>query len=439
MNYDLMTWLEYFVGAFAGTLGFYFIARIILSKTTKNKMINDLIKMIVLTIFTIANSLIFNNIAKLFGSALIVFSVYYFIYKEKYNKSVTLTFFTFVLTMLSEATFALISSLLVLIFKMDIMSEVIVKSYIINILIPITSVCYAYIFRKRIRKLNESIKEKNVLYIIILGIIVVLIGFSAIYNLFLDKLIINYEFILNIIIVVGCSILTLILIKQYLKNKEITDKYLLLEDYLKTSAELIEKYSSTVHKYKNNLIILKGYINLNEKEANKYLDSLLNNYQMKEYNWISKLNYINIETLKYLIYYKLSKAEESNLKIIVLVSKEIKHIAKDIFKISELGLILDTLGEYFDNAIYASKESKEKELVFDLHLEENQLVFAISNTYKEKVDISMISKNGYTTKGKGHGLGLYDIEKVIKSSKFLNCKYELIDNYFVITLYAKYI
>ena len=45
-----------------------------------------------------------------------------------------------------------------------------------------------------------------------------------------------------------------------------------------------------------------------------------------------------------------------------------------------------------------------------------------------------LTKNGYTTKGKGHGFGLYDIEKSLKLISNLNVKYELLDNYFMATL-----
>ena len=208
----------------------------------------------------------------------------------------------------------------------------------------------------------------------------------------------------------------------------------MLEEYLKTSASLVEKYSATIHKYKNNLIAIKGYLKSNSKEAEKYIDSLLDNLKDRKYSWVSKINYISVDTLRYLIYYKLSKSEELNLKISVNVSKDIKEIPSDIFNLNELSNILDIIGEYFDNANYASDESDQKEFNFDLYMMDNKMTFTISNTYKEEVDMNLITKNGYTTKGKGHGFGLYEIDKVINSFKFISNKYEKIDNYFVTTL-----
>ena len=233
---------------------------------------------------------------------------------------------------------------------------------------------------------------------------------------------------------IGSATITISLVKQYLNNKEVVEKYKMSEEYLKTSALLIEKYSTAIHRYKNNLIILKGYIRSNEEEANQYIDSLLDKFEDKKYSWVKKINYIPIDTMRYVIYYKLSKAEEKNLKIFVNVSRDIKKNDSKILESNQLGHILDILGEYFDNAIYASFESKEKELIFDLYQENDNMIFKISNTFKGNIDLNMITKNGYTTKGKGHGLGLFDIDKIIKNINILNNIYEIIDNYFVTTL-----
>ena len=214
-------------------------------------------------------------------------------------------------------------------------------------------------------------------------------------------------------------------------------KYELLNDYLKTSAELVEKYSSTVHKYKNNLIAIKGYMKIDCEEAHKYIDSLLENFKTKKYNWLSKINYIKVDTIRYLIYYKLSKAEEKNLKITVTVNDNVKAISNSFLKNNEINIVLDIIGEYFDNAIYASCESKEKDLNFNAYVESDKLIFEIANTYKERFDINMITKNGYTTKGFNHGFGLYDIEKTIKKHSFLTQEYMIIDEYFIIRLIIK--
>ena len=200
---------------------------------------------------------------------------------------------------------------------------------------------------------------------------------------------------------------------------------------MKTSADLVEKYSSTVHKYKNNLIAIKGYYKNNNQDGNDYIDSLLEGYKTKKYSWFSKINHIPFDSIRYLIYYKLSKAEELNLKIIVNVDKEVNKIQSNILDISHTSTILEIVGEYFDNAVYASNESNEKELIFNIYVDDNKIIFEIANTFLNNVDLNLIYKNGYTTKGKGHGLGLYEVDKSIKSHEYIEGNININENYFI--------
>ena len=309
-----------------------------------------------------------------------------------------------------------------------------VEMKIILIIFQGAFICWLsnFILRNKIlQKTKINLRKHNIIFLIIYILFILTV---VIYNLYKNNLKITQTFILNTIIVVGSLSLILVLIRQYLKNREIINKYKLLEEYLKTSADLIEKYSSTIHKYKNNLITIKGCMNSNISDANNYIDDLLDNFKTKKYSWFSKINYIKMDSIRYLIYYKLSKAEELNLKITVNVSKEVKNIKADFLNTQEMGNLLEILGEYFDNAIYASHESNEKELNFILYEENEDLVFTIANTYLNKINLTSITKNGYTTKGNGHGLGLYDVEKTIKENTFLKSNYEVVDEYFIVTL-----
>lgn len=433
MNYDLMTWVEYFAGAFACCLGLFLTGTIVTYKKLKKITIFKYGLFIIYSAFILFNSLIFDNIVKMFGTLLILYLMFKTIFNEDKVNSIKIAIITYIITILSEITVSVSIALIENLFKVNIMTGII-KSILINVIIAILSCVYAYFIRKKLNSILNKINFDNISLILILAIIGILVIFSSMYNLYLNDWNINYEFILNIIIIFGCLYILINLIKQNLKNYEITEKYILVKDYLKTSADLVEKYSSTIHKYKNNLIVIKGYLKSDIKEANNYIDTLLENYKTKKYSWFSKLNYIQIDIVRYLVYYKLSKAETSNLKILVDVSSSVKRFTDDNLTIYEINILSDIIGEYFDNAIYASNESQAKELNFSLYMEDDKLKFVLANTYKEKVDLSLITKNGYTTKGKDHGLGLYDIDKTLKSFFRFKVKYELLDNYFVVSL-----
>lgn len=433
MNYDWLTWFEYFVGAFACCFGMFLTGKILLGRSFKEIKWYSYPTLLVLTIFIVFNSLVFDNIIKILGNLVVFFIIFKFIFNEESVKVFVYSLICYILFPISEIVFVFSISLIDYVFDLS-FAMTISRAIYANIVISAISCILSFLLRGKIMNLVQKIVKANIIMILLQGTLTVFVLLSSLNNLYIENFKFNYKLILNTVIIVGSAILTFALLRQFLKNKEVIEKHQLLEEYLKTSASLVENYSSTVHKYKNNLIAIKGYLKSDAKEADRYIDSLLETFQDRKYSWFSKLNYISIDTLRYLIYYKLSQSEELNLKISVNVSKDIKEIPNNILNLHELGNLLDILGEYFDNANYASHESNLKELNFDLYLEEKRLVFVISNTYKEEMDLSLITKNGYTTKGKGHGLGLYDIDRTINSLNFLTNNYELVNNYFVTTL-----
>lgn len=311
------------------------------------------------------------------------------------------------------------------------------KSILVNIIIVLCSCYLAKLFNNKINNFVNKVNRNSLLIVAIQGVILIFVTVSSINHIYINDWQLNYDFFLNVVIVLGSVILIFYFIKEYLKNKEIVSKYSLLDDYLKTSADVVEKYSSTVHKYKNNLISIQGYLKTDVKQANKYVDNLLEDYKNKKYSWFSKINYIKNDEFRYLIYYKLNKAEENNLKLSVTVSKELKKIEIDYLNVQETGMILDILGELLDNAVYAASESSSKELIFDMYKEDNYITIEIANTYSNDFDLNSITKSGYTTKGKGHGLGLYEIDKSVKKLDFLAVNYEKVDKYFIVKLLIK--
>lgn len=433
-NYDLVTLIDYFIGAFICCLGGLLIGKILLKKKFSDISKIKLLLLIPFAIFTIFNTLAFDNILKIFGVLILDVLIYKYILEEKSIKVFIYAFVTIIILSLAEIFFIFLISVSDYLFRYHI-ANTISKAIYSNTIIIIFACLITYSVRNKLIVYINKLDKANVLIILIQFILTIFIILSSINYLYIEKWKFSYRLILIFIIIFGSATTAFSLMKQYLKNKEVVSKHQMLEEYLKTSADLIEKYSSTVHKYKNNLIVIKGYLkskNINETE--KYVDGLLDNMKNQHYSWVSKINYISIDTIRYMIYYKLSKAEELNLNILVNVSNNIKEIEKHLLKSNELGHILDILGELFDNAIYASDESETKELIFDLYMENNKIYVEIANTYKGQIDLNLITKNGYTTKGKGHGFGLYDVDHSIKNVNILENKYELIDKYFFATL-----
>ena len=433
-DYDLMTWIVYFIGAFALCLGMFFSGQTLLGVKLKDVKKYNILLLILLSIIMIFNTLIFDNIVKIFGILVILLMINKLVLKKDIRTSFIYSIVIYFCILVSEVTISVIFTIFVNIFNLDMTIMTSGRTISMNIAVALLAYFYARLIRYKVKSIINKLNNSNIVYIIIVGIVTIFVMLSTMYSLYINNWNLNYKLVLHIIIFIGYIGLFLTLLKQYLNSKEISYKYELLNDYLKNSAEIIEKYSSTIHKYKNNLIAIKGYIENNKKEAEKYIDTLLGDFNQKKYNWFNKINYIHIDSMRYLAYYKLSKAETENLKITVDVSKDIKKYKNGFLTTKESNILSEIIGEYFDNAIYASSESKEKELNLMLYDENEKLVFTVANTFKGEINLNIITKNGYTTKGKGHGLGLYDIDKTVRKNEWLSVSYELLENYFVAKL-----
>jgi len=425
--------LNNIIGSLICSIGMFISAVIILNKSIKNIKLYRCLFLIPISFIIIIYSTNIDNIIKIFCSLFTFSLIFKFILEEKINKCFIYSVVCYLSYIIGEISVIVLILLLNILFKVDLLF-ILSKSIIGNLIVGIISCITIYFFRNHINKYINKIDNNKTNIIIIEAVIGIFISISSINYLYIHNWAVKYEFVLTVIVIIGSFILIHSLLKEQLKNKEIIDKYSLLEEYLQTSAFLIEKYSSTVHKYNNNLIAVKGYYKKSISEGDNYVDNLLENYKTKKYSWFSKLNYISFDTIKYLIYYKLSKAEEKNLKIIVNVSKNIKEIDSNLLDMNINSIILEIIGEYFDNALYAASLSVEKELLLNCYLDNNKLIFEIANTFIDAVDINLIYKNGYTTKGKGHGLGLYEVNKSINENECIDGFINIEDNYFVAKL-----
>ena len=85
------------------------------------------------------------------------------------------------------------------------------------------------------------------------------------------------------------------------------------------------------------------------------------------------------------------------------------------------------LGILLDNAIEASSKCEEKIINITIRKDNkvNRQLFIIENTYANKdVNTDRIFEKGYTSKieddGQSHGLGLWEVRKILKKNNNLN-------------------
>jgi two-component system sensor histidine kinase AgrC len=90
------------------------------------------------------------------------------------------------------------------------------------------------------------------------------------------------------------------------------------------------------------------------------------------------------------------------------------------------------LGILMDNAIEASFECSEKIINIEIRndLRRNRQLLIIENTYAQKdINIDNIFKKGYSSKPNNTGIGLWEVQQILKKNKNLNL-YTTYDSHF---------
>lgn len=204
-----------------------------------------------------------------------------------------------------------------------------------------------------------------------------------------------------------------------------------MNEYLEICEKHLEIQRINQHEYRNILLLVKS-MDSDNKKIKEFIDSILEEEEDTiDYNILREVQKLEISPLRGLIYYKLLVCKEKNISVIVNISPVINY--KKVNKID--GLIIKDLSMIFgillDNAIEACLESKDKCLSIYVYEEDNGVVLQISNTFKGTINLDLLYKKGYSTKGKNHGYGLFLVQRKIRNNDSLSIKSEVHNDVFI--------
>ena len=176
-----------------------------------------------------------------------------------------------------------------------------------------------------------------------------------------------------------------------------------------------EKLRFFKHDYANILLTLEVFIRENDMEnLKKYYFSLaknFNNFTKSIPKQINNLHFIKDKPLKSIIFDKLNNANSKNI-VTSLVVKEDIEINSHLLDLCRI------VGILLDNAIEAASSCVENKFIsIDFIKEDESLSISIKNSYKGNLNTNNLYKNGYTTKGKGHGQGLKEVRYIVNQHK----------------------
>ena len=229
------------------------------------------------------------------------------------------------------------------------------------------------------------------------------------------------DFTVLISFMVLYSLLTLgmifVLLKTVKKNYETAKKVEYLENLNKYTENLEVMYNnlrSFKHDYVNIMTSMSGYMEENRFEElkeffhNRILPMQKNLSQNND--TLNKLQNLKILELKSILYTKVILAVNQNIETVVDIPEEIEVVNIDTVDLTRI------LGIYMDNAIEASRETENPLIILNVGNIDNDVVIIISNSFIDKgYSPSQLEKKDMTTKGAGHGLGLYNVSEILKN------------------------
>ena len=187
--------------------------------------------------------------------------------------------------------------------------------------------------------------------------------------------------------------------------------------YNKTLQILHDNIRAFKHDFSNIIAGSGGYIETNDIDGlKKYYKQLL-----KDCNQVNNLSSLSPDAINNPAVYtvlanKYYKADELGIKITLESFIDFNHLYMEIYEFTRI------LGILMDNAIEAASECDEKIINVTIRndLKQNRQLLIIENTYKNKdINLDKIYEKGFSTKPKNTGLGLWEVNKIIKRHKNL--------------------
>ena len=367
---------------------------------------------------------------------------FFIIFKLYYNMSLSKTligvFSIFLLFCISELWYSIILSIFL---KLDIdkimqNANVYLLSNIIILIncIIFSHITYVYKFLNYIISWYKESEFKKLIIFSFLGLTVIT---YILYNNFVNVLPPSISAFTNVFCI-GVFVFVIGFFKEKSNNNKIAIEYIQLLNYVKVYEDEVEEKSKNQHEYNNQLIVIKNLISPKNKKAIEYIDKQLNDeVESEDRSWLGKLKYVPQGGLKGLIYYKIQEMLKNNITIFVDISPQLQKVNDNKNVNKYLEDISKIIGVYLDNAIQAVNELPEKYIILEIYLEDNYIVFSLSNNYRNKINFDEVDIKGYTTKGYGHGYGLSLVKDILSKNNNLTQRREMNGIYYVQKLYIK--
>lgn len=288
--------------------------------------------------------------------------------------------------------------------------------------------------RNFINKLLKTIvnNKNNILIISIVAFIFIVYLLMS----FLNATSFEMEiFSILILLMLFFMFLCIVMVFQYFKNKQSEEEQKVLLGLMDEYEKMLDSDRIKRHEMLNNLIIIKSFKDKSSYEFERTLNEIIDMYKEGKSEVYSSL-YTLPSGLKGIIYYKMSKIKEANVRLNLFCSKDMddkleKLNSKLYFKTCKI------IGILLDNAIEASEITDKKYLLIDIYYEKDELVVYVENSFQNDIEINSIYLKGVSSKGENRGYGLYIVNKIVEDTEEISLEQYIENNNFVSILKIK--
>ena len=279
--------------------------------------------------------------------------------------------------------------------------------------------------------------ERNKLNLVLNVLFIMILLYTILYPIAYNTNFINFDFLI-LCIFLGIIVFVIGYFNEKSNNNQLTVKYDNLLDYVKDyELEVVEK-GKAIHEHKNQLAVIDDMIPKSNKKLKEYVSEKLDKVSKLDDNvWLEKLTNLPTGGTKGLVYLKIKKMLDNNISIYVEIDDDLKTKNKWNNVSKYLEDYTRILGVYLDNAIEASIESKDKQIIIEFIDNEDNIEFILSNTYKGRINVEEIDKEKYSTKGKGRGYGLSLVKDIVEKNKLISQSREINGRFYVQKLCIK--
>lgn len=360
------------------------------------------------------NCLFMSGISKLIINILIMsFALYLTIFNSDISKSV---YYTLVYEMLVFIVEIVLTSAFLVIFNYSLNSYNDFSYSLLIFSILNCSIVYLISIVKPLNKLIRNIQKmlskssKGWIYIIFIIVLMILL---ITFNQYNYKSSIEYFINVGMVIFIIMSLVYVISNKFQKENFE--NQYNQTMEHLYKYEKIINEQGKKNHEFNNQLMVIYGYAN-NPEKLKEYLSLVMQEHKGGQNYMVKQLGYFPEGGIKGLMYNKLSKMEENNIRPFLYINPNIKDIFETKFDLTTYRDITKLLGVFLDNAIDAAKDAEPKEIELEMKIDEEYLIISIGNTYNKNTNIDKIGKKGFSSKGIGHGFGLSIVKDIARDN-----------------------